>query len=107
MTDKKDSTQPKRVTRQDQLEQCSNFSMNGKLFLARDSLMESDEYTCYLCKETFTKIRSDKELRAEMLEIFPESEFMKDDEIEVICHDCNIEFMKWWNWVEEGWFVIL
>ena len=54
------------------------------------------EFTCFKCKETFTKIRdgSWNEFMAakEMLEIMPEA---KNSPTDILCDDCHKEFLDW------------
>ena len=45
----------------------------------------SDEYTCYLCKETFEKGVSDEEAMAEKDALWPD---VPVDDCELVCDDC-------------------
>lgn len=60
------------------------------------------EFTCYSCKITFRK-RNDKgwnELKAaeEFLTRYPEA---NNDATDVICDDCDKEFIKWFSTLTE------
>ncbi len=49
--------------------------------------METDTFTCAICKGTFNKIRSDEEVRAEYAQRFPEQHAAGEERI-VVCEDC-------------------
>jgi hypothetical protein len=49
--------------------------------------METDTFTCAICKGTFNKIRSDEEVAAEYKERFPEAHVAVEEHI-VVCEDC-------------------
>ena len=54
------------------------------------------EFTCDLCAETFTTLRSEEEAEKEYLDWLKENPRMINDEKGVICHDCYQEFNKWY-----------
>ncbi len=56
------------------------------------------EFTCYNCKRTFPKRNdsdwNDFKAAEEMLTLYPEA---KNDLTDVLCDDCNIIFIKWFE----------
>lgn len=60
------------------------------------------EYTCFKCKQTF--LTGDNEewnsfkAAEEMLRLYPET---KNDPTDVLCDDCNQEFVKWFATLTE------
>ncbi len=55
--------------------------------------MEGDTFTCYVCQEVFTKIRSDDEALEEARETFGDK--VDEGDNETLCDDCFQNFMKW------------
>jgi len=60
-----------------------------------ESWMIIDEpYICEKCKGVFMKTRPDAVAIKEAKDIFPD---LENHPISIICEDCHIEFMKWYN----------
>jgi transposase-like protein len=52
------------------------------------------DYTCYVCKETFSRIRTDEEALDEGLYKWPECEV---SDMEIVCDDCYKAFTRWYG----------
>ncbi len=57
----------------------------------------TETYNCAVCGETFTKGRSDEEARAEQHELWGD---LPDEECDILCDDCFVEFMAWMKTAE-------
>lgn len=57
-------------------------------------MSDSNEFTCSVCKETFSKGWSDEEAKVEAQENFGD---LTQSPQEVVCDACYQKFMKWFK----------
>lgn len=56
---------------------------------------QGDLYQCAICKGVFHKGRSDAEAKAEFEQRHPHDGPIPEEEIDLICDDCFVEFDRW------------
>lgn len=64
--------------------------------------MTGRTFTCAGCGETFTSAWSEDEAWAEARERFPELLPMNDQDLAVLCSECDARFMEWFKDLSEA-----
>lgn len=53
----------------------------------------ADTYTCGICRQTFTKGRSDADAAMEFEALW--SQPLVEEEADLVCEDCHSDFLSW------------